>query len=305
MIKKFHLTALLFLFISCQTSAQTTDSLRQKIKQIVSTKNAIVGVAIIGNNGKDTLSINGNRHFPLQSVYKFHIALAVLSQIDQGNFSLNQKIKIEKKDLIPNLYSPIRDKYPNGTTLPISKILDYTVSQSDNVGCDLLLKLIGGPQVVEEYFIKNNFKDVSIKITEEVMQANWDLQFENWTTPKAANEVLSKFYYNKTKLLSKESYDFIWKTMKGTETGKARLKGQLPKSTVVAHKTGTSGANKEGLTEAVNDIGIVFLPNGKHYFISVFVSKSTENNKTNEKIISDISKVTWDYFINQSDSGMF
>lgn len=297
MIKTFHLTTLLFLFISCQTSAQTVNSLRQKIEQIVSTKSAIVGVAIIGNNGKDTLTINGDRHFPLQSVFKFHIALAVLSQIDQGNFSLNQKIKIEKKDLTPNLYSPIRDKYPNGTILPISKILEYTVSQSDNVGCDLLLKLIGGPQVVEEYFIKNNIKDVSIKINEEVQQANWDLQFENWTTPKAANEVLSQFYYNKTKLLSKKSYDFIWKTMKGTKTGKARLKGQLPKNAIVAHKTGTSGANKEGLTEAVNDIGVVFLPNGQHYFISVFVTKSTENNETNEKIISDISKVTWDYFI--------
>lgn len=297
MIKTLHLTTLLFLFISCQTSAQTVNSLRQKIEQIVSTKNAIVGVAIIGDNGKDTLTINGDRHFPLQSVFKFHIALAVLSQIDQGNFSLNQKIKIEKKDLIPNLYSPIRDKYPNGTILPISKILEYTVSQSDNVGCDLLLKLIGGPEVVEEYFIKNNIKDVSIKINEEVQQANWDLQFENWTTPKAANEVLSKFYYNKTKLLSKKSYDFIWKTMKGTKTGKARLKGQLPKNAIVAHKTGTSGANKEGLTEAVNDIGVVFLPNGQHYFISVFVTKSTENNETNEKIISDISKVTWDYFI--------
>ena len=297
MIKTFHLTTLLFLFISCQTSAQTVDSLRQKIEQIVSTKSAIVGVAIIGNNGKDTLTINGDRHFPLQSVFKFHIALAVLSQIDQGNFSLNQKIKIEKKDLTPNLYSPIRDKYPNGTILPISKILEHTVSQSDNVGCDLLLKLIGGPQVVEEDFIKNNIKDVSIKINEEVQQANWDLQFENWTTPKAANEVLSQFYYNKTKLLSKKSYDFIWKTMKGTKTGKARLKGQLPKNAIVAHKTGTSGANKEGLTEAVNDIGVVFLPNGQHYFISVFVTKSTENNETNEKIISDISKVTWDYFI--------
>ena len=85
--------------------------------------------------------------------------------------------------------------------------------------------------------------------------------------------------------------------MKGTETGKARLKGLLPKNTIVAHKTGTSGANKEGLTAAVNDIGIVFLPNGQHYFISVFVTKSTENAETNEKIIADISKATWNYFI--------
>ena len=84
--------------------------------------------------------------------------------------------------------------------------------------------------------------------------------------------------------------------MKGTRTGTARLKGQLPKTAIVAHKTGTSGTNDEGLTAAVNDIGIIFLPNGKHYFISVFISKSTEDDEINERIISDISKVTWDYF---------
>lgn len=296
MTKLFCLTGLLFLFITCQASAQTTDSLRQKIQQIISAKKAIVGVSIIGNNGKDTLSINGERHYPLQSVFKFHIALAVLAQIDKGKYSLNQKITIHKKDLLPNLYSPIRDDYPNGATLTISKILEYTVSKSDNVGCDVLLRLIGGPQVVEEYFIKNNFKDVSIKINEEVQQGNWDLQFQNWTTPKAANAILTSFYYNKKKLLSQKSYDFIWKVMRETETGQGRLKGQLPKQTVVAHKTGTSGVNKEGLTAAVNDIGIVFLPNGSYFFISVFVTNSKEDASTNEKIIADIAKVTWDYF---------
>ncbi len=300
MAKLFHLTGLLFLLIICQTSAQTTDSLRQKIQQIVSTKNAVVGVSIIGNNGKDTLSINGERHYPLQSVFKFHIALALLSQIDKGKFSFNQKIEILKKDLLPNLYSPIRDDYPNGATLPISKIIEYTVSKSDNVGCDVLLRLIGGPQVVEDYLMKNNFQNVSIKFNEEVQQNNWDLQFQNWTTPKAANELLTAFYFNKKKLLSKKSYDFIWKVMRETETGKNRLKGQLPKSTIVAHKTGSSGANKEGLTAAVNDIGMVFLPNGKHFFISVFVTNSKEDADTNEKIIADIAKATWDYFSTQT-----
>ncbi len=296
MTKPFYVTAFLFLFIIGRASAQTTNVLRQKLQQIVSTKNAVVGVSIIGNNGKDTLSLNGAGHFPLQSVFKFHIALAVLSQIDKGKFSLNQKIKIEKKDLLPDLYSPIREKYPNGASLTIAEILENTVSSSDNVGCEVLLRLLGGPQVVEEYFTKNKFKDVSIKINEEVQQANWDLQFQNWTTPKAANEVLAAFYYNKKKLLSQKSYDFIWKTMRDTETGKARLKGQLPKGTVVAHKTGSSGANKEGLTAAVNDIGIVFLPNGRHFFISVFVTNSKENADTNEKIIADIAKAAWDYF---------
>ena len=296
MNKLFRLTALLCFLIYSQASAQTTDSLRQKIQQIVSAKNAVVGVSIIGNDGKDTVSINGDRHFPMQSVFKFHVALAVLSQIDKGKFSLDQKIKIEKKDLMPDLYSPIRDKYPDGVTLTISKILKYTVSESDNAGCDILLRLIGGPQVVEEYFTENNFNNISIKINEEVQQSNWDNQFQNWTTPQGANETLAGFYLNNTKLLSEKSYDFIWKIMKETSTGTNRIKGQLPENTVVAHKTGTSGANKEGLTAAVNDIGIVFLPNGQHFYISVFVTNSLENADTNEKIIADISKAAWDYF---------
>ena len=84
--------------------------------------------------------------------------------------------------------------------------------------------------------------------------------------------------------------------MRETETGPGRLKGQLPKNTIVAHKTGSSGVNKEGLTAAVNDIGIVFLPNGTHFFISVFVTNSKEDASTNEKIIADIANVTWNYF---------
>ena len=194
MTKLFHLTLLLFLFITSQTSAQTTDSLRQEIQQIVSTKNAVVGVSIVRDDRKDILSVNGDSRFPMQSVFKFHIALAVLSEIDKGKFSFNQKIKIEKKDLLPNLYSPLRDKYPDGASLTISEILEYTVSQSDNVGCEVLLRLIGGPQAIEKYFIKNKFKDVSIKFNEEQQQSDWNLQFQNWTTPKAANEVLSSFY---------------------------------------------------------------------------------------------------------------
>ena len=292
----FRLVTLVFTFISIQTFAQTTDALRQKIQQIVSTKNAIVGVSIIGNDGKDTISFNGEKHYPMQSVFKFHIALAVLSQIDKGKFSLDQKIEIQKKDLIPNLYSPIREDYPNGATLPISKILEYTVSSSDNVGCDVLLRLIGGPKIVEDYFVKNHIKAVSIKVNEQQQQADWDLQFKNWTTPKAANETLAKFYNNKKKLLSQKSYDFIWKTMRETETGVNRLKGRLPKGTIVAHKTGSSGVNKDGFTAAVNDIGIIFMPNGKYFFISVFVTDSKENADTNEKIIADIAKETWNYF---------
>ena len=296
MFKK-SLTLFLILF-AIILNAQSLTSLRDKITQITASKNAVVGVSIIGNNGKDTLSLNGERHFPMQSVFKFHIGILILTEVDKRKLSLNQKVKIEKHELLPGLWSPLREKYPEGASLTIAEILEYTVSQSDNVGCDVLLRLLGGPSKVEKHFKKNGFKDIAIKINEEVMQNNWDLQFQNWTTPKCASDVLKVYFENSKKLLSKSSHDFIWKVMKETTTGASRLKGALPKGTVVAHKTGWSGAHKEtGIIAAVNDIGVVFLPDGKHFIISVFVTDAKENAATCEQIIADISKAAWDHFL--------
>lgn len=298
MARLIQLTILLLLLITSCQSSNKTDLLRSKIEQIIKDKNAVVGVSIIGNNGKDSISLHGDRRFPMQSVFKFHIALAVLSEVDNGNLSLDQKIIIRKDDLLPEeFWSPLRDENPNGGSFTIERLIQYSVSHSDNTACDVLIRLIGTPKKVEEYLKKNNIQDIQITFNEEDMQAKWENMFQNWTTPKAASETLKKFYENKNNLLSKSSYDFFWKTNKETTTGANRIKGQLPEGTIVAHKTGWSGTNKEtGITAAVNNIGIVFLPNGEYVIISVFVTESKENFETNEKIISDIAKVTYDFY---------
>jgi len=298
MTRIFTLVVLFFLIENCQIFAQSTSSLRYKIQQIVSDRNALVGVSIIGNDGKDTISLHGDRRFPMQSVFKFHIALAALSEIDKGKLSLYQKIDISKDKLLPeDFWSPLRDENPNGGSFTIERLIEYSVSHSDNTACDILIRLIGTPKTVEEYFKKNNIQDIQITFNEEEMQAKWENMFQNWTTPKAASETLKMFYKNENNLLSKTSYAFFWKTNKETITGRNRIKGQLPEGTIVAHKTGWSGTNKEtGISAAVNNIGIVFLPNGEYFIISVFVTESKESFDTNEKIIADIAKATYDFY---------
>lgn len=299
MIRLFQWIALVLLLIAgCKTPDNKIDRLRNQIQEIVSDKNAVVGVSIIGNNGKDTLSLNGDRRFPMQSVFKFHIALAVLSEIDNGNLALDQKITIGEDELLPeDFWSPLRDEHPQGGTFTIGRLIQYSVSHSDNTACDVLIRLIGTPKTVEEYIKKNNIQDIQITFNEEDMQAKWENMFQNWTTPKAASETLNIFYENGGNLLSKSSYDFFWKTNIETTTGRNRIRGHLPETTVVAHKTGWSGTNKEtGITAAVNNIGIIFMPNGEHVIISVFVSESKEDFDTNEKIIADIAKATYDFY---------
>ena len=211
MNRLFQLTALLLLLVtSCIAQSDKTNLLRNKIEQIVSDKNAVVGVSIIGNNGKDTLSLHGDRRFPMQSVFKFHIALAVLSEIDKGNLSLDQKIKIDKDELLPeDFWSPLRDENPNGGIFTIEKLIQYSVSHSDNTACDVLIRLIGTPKTVEKYIKKSGINDIQITFNEKDMQAKWENMFQNWTTPKAASETLKLFYDNKNSLLSKSKEIYV------------------------------------------------------------------------------------------------
>jgi len=297
LMKLLSVFVLFFLMISFISTNEETDVLKKEIEQIVSDKDAVVGVSIIAKNGKDIISLNGDKPFPMQSVFKFHIAVAVLAEVDKGKFSLDHKIEVHKEELLPGLWSPLREEHPNGGSFSIATLIKYAVSQSDNVATDILIRLIGAPKTVEEFFKENNIEDIAIIFNEENMQSNWEHQFQNWTTPNAASEALKKFYDQDSNLLSNNSHELIWQAMKETTTGKNRLKGQLPEGTVVAHKTGWSGTHKEtGITAAVNNIGIAFMPNDEHFFISVFVTESTESFETNEKIISDIAKATYDFY---------
>ena len=81
MTKLFNI--ILFSLLSFSTFAQSTNELRQQLSQIISSKNAAVGLSIKGIEDKDTLSINGNLKAPMMSVFKFHIALTVLDKVDQ------------------------------------------------------------------------------------------------------------------------------------------------------------------------------------------------------------------------------
>ncbi len=286
---------ILFLLFSIFSFAQKSV-LKKEISNITSGKNATVAVSVKGIDFPFNYNNeNASKHLPMQSVFKFHIAAAVLDFVDKGKLKLNQDIFIKKSDLLENTHSPLRNKYPTGNVnLPLSEIIRLTVAQSDNNGCDILLRLIGGTKTVQDFMNSKGVKDFQIKFNEEEMHKDWDVQYDNYTTTKSANQLLKKFFEGK--ILSENSTKYLMNVMLGTTTGTNKIVEQLPKETPVAHKTGASGRNQDGLVTAENDIAIITLPSGKHYALSVFVSNSSESNEMNTKMISDISKTVWDFF---------
>ena len=96
------------LLFSCQSV-----SLETQLKEAIKDKKAEIGIAVI-IDGKDTITVNNDTHYPLMSVFKFHQALALADYMGKRNQSLDTLLTVEKSDLKPDTYSPLRDKYPEG-----------------------------------------------------------------------------------------------------------------------------------------------------------------------------------------------
>jgi len=239
-----------------------------------------------------TVSLNPHDHFPMQSVYKLPIGMAVMKQVDAGKVRLDQKVRVTKEDFIGRAaHSPIRDKYPNGTVLAVNELMGWMLMESDGTASDVLMKLIGGPETVQAFLTELGIKDMIVLDTEKAFAQDHSLQFRNWATPEAAVVLLRALHERRG--LSESSQMLLLKYMTESRPGAKRLKGLLPAGTIVAHKTGTSGT-ENGITAATNDIGIVTLPNGRHLAIAVFVADSAADEATREGVIAKIAKAVWD-----------
>jgi beta-lactamase class A len=176
----------------------------------------------------------------------------------------------------------------------IPEALRYSIGQSDNITSNKIFDVEGGPTAVNNYVRDAGISNMII-LTDYAHMGS-DSQQRNRATPVALVQLLEKFY--KTSLLSDSSKNLLWRLMVESTSGPDRLKGQLPAGTVVAHKTGTAGTDDStGITEAFNDVGIVQLPNGKHFAIAVFVANSRQSSSENAAVVAHICKKSWDYFV--------
>ncbi|MGN6476562.1 MAG: class A beta-lactamase, subclass A2 [Flavipsychrobacter sp.] len=296
-MKKIRLIFFILALSSCYDgyAQQGKAEILSTLKHMVDTANGTLGIGVYGLDFKDSIFFNEGHHFPMQSVFKVPLAIAVLHKVDAGSLSLYKKFKIRYADLDENTWSPmIKDLKGNDTNMALHDLLRYAISQSDNNACDILFDIVGGTADVNTYIHDKGIKRMNIAATEAQMKKGWDVQYRNYSTCGAMLHLLDMFY--KGKLLKPATNALLMKLMVESENSNDRLKGLLPKDAVVAHKTGTSNLNDKGIRAATNDVGIVTLPNGRHYAIVVFYSDYKGSMSMGERTIANVSKSVWDYY---------
>jgi len=269
-------------------------SLRATIAHLARESRGTLGVGVELVETRERVVAGTHRH-PMQSVYKLPIAMAALDLVDRGTLRLDEMIDIPASIYVtPGQHSPIRDKYPDGARLSLREILRLNTSESDGTACDVLLKLIGGPDKATAYFRRIGVTEMIAATTELEIGRDQRAQYRSWSTPAGALSLLRVVHEGR--VLSDTSQALLLRFMTETMTGLERLRGELPAGTVVAHKTGSSGA-RDGVAAATNDIGIVTLPNGQHLAVAVFLTDSRADEVTREHVIARVARAAWETWV--------
>ncbi len=282
-------------------TATPNEILTAELRKIAEDAQGKVGIHAVLLETGETVSLNADERFAMQSVVKVPISMAVMKKVEAGELTLDQKITIGTDELVPSrMHSPFRDKNPNGGEATVRELIELAVSVSDGTAADVLQRVAGGAEGVQNHIVSLGIDGMKVRYTHKEFSNDNERQFDNWATPKAAVQLLDSLWKQKGTAEpgneSKEKELLLLSYMYETPTGPNRLKGSLPKGTPVAHKTGTSGT-VDGVTAATNDVGIVTMPDGRQFIIAVFVGNSPADDKTRESVIAKSAKKVWDAWV--------
>ncbi|MBX9910243.1 MAG: class A beta-lactamase [Beijerinckiaceae bacterium] len=307
----FRFAALAFACLAATPAFADWDKakLDREIAAIEHDSKGRLGVALLDLKDRTRWSHRGGEHFPLQSVFKLPLAVAVLQAVEAGKLALDQPVPVTRKDL--SLYhSPLAARFKGERQeVKLRELVRLAAAESDNTAADLLMRLIGGPRTITAMLGAGGVAGISVDRYERVFQPEilglpgygWDEVIDtkafrakvqavpaaerrkrleatladrrDGATPEASVAFLEAFAKGNW-LREPEHSRLIEGFAAGALTGKDRIRAGLPDGSRFAHKTGL-GPSAAGLNHATNDIGIVTLPNGRIFAIAVYLAGST------------------------------
>jgi beta-lactamase class A len=299
--------------IKASTSGtEAPQRLTQRIERLGRNFDGEVGIAIRSIENNWSISFNGDRPFPQQSVSKLWVAAAIMDGVDRGAFSLGDRIALTLSDL--SIFNqPIRKKILAGGYNPaLSELLNFAMTQSDNAANEALFRRVGGKVGVETFLKQKGISGIAMSQGEKELQMgiaglSWDPRFSydryfwdarnalpwpirkraieayvanptDGATPLAVADGLAKL--QSRQLISASSTAYLLDLMMQSKTGPDRLKSGLSPGWTMAHKTGTGQVlqmqdnEHAGIFTAYNDVGILSSPQGQHYALVVMIGRT-------------------------------
>ena len=311
--------------LALSLSGPDLSALEATFDRIVRGARAEVGVALIHVESGARLAIRGDERFPMASVYKLPIALELLAQVAQGRVAMTREVTLGPNDI--RACCALSRRHPRGgVTLTVADLLELMIVDSDNTASDAVLKLVGGPPVVEQRMRTLGFNAININryegqtllemagVQQPPSDSEWTLELarrliaevpigeviaararytrdpRDTAAPEEMARLLGRLQLGN--LLPPAQTGLLLDLMARAKTGPQRIKALLPRDTVVAHKTGTTDV-------VINDVGIITLPGDSaipgHLALAVFVMNGVRVSAM-QRTIAQLAGAAFEFF---------
>ena len=299
------------------------DRLRAVVEQAIESSSGEMGVSIKHLESGQELAVNGHSPFPMASTYKVAILVELFHQVDAGTIRLDEMVSLHPLD--PHLGSgQLKDYIVPGVSLSMENLAWLMMRISDNTATDIILGRVGIANVnhrlaslgITGIAVNRSTQDLILdqmgfedwntggKTEDEIVAmlneyqvapgelemaaARFDVDQQDTATPVAMTQLLEKILLGQA--ASPSSCAKMVDIMLKCETGLDRIRGLLPESVPVAHKTGSIGGT-------VNDVGIIYLPEGRGHVLLSVLSKGCLDQDKAARAIADIARYAYDYFL--------
>lgn len=300
-LRPFLLIALVLSYAVCTAQVKIPAYYKQSEKFNAQLKNIVHEVGLdstydAGEDGKEQISfavidisgkkpvlggVNFDNFIYPASVYKMYVAMEVLKQVSNGEFSLYKPYVVKSPNDVDRSKQIDYDPRPilrNNDTVTINYLLDLMITRSDNSAANCLIDVATRPRINQTMHQYNWYgSEVTRKFLKRAVEdPGYDTIRSTETSALHAADFMYKIYSNQ---LVNPWVSMQMKSLLGRQLDTTKLSTGLPPSAMFYHKTGWWSIY-------TNDVGIVEDGNIK-YIISVFTPVTEERARPKLKALSE------------------
>lgn len=262
---------------------QEMSGLGDKVAPLTQAMSDLVpGVFVMDLDSGEYFSINGEAAFPAASMIKVPVLVAFFQDVDAGKVRLDEVLTLQQPDLAGG--SGEMQYAGVGTQYSALETATNMIINSDNTATNMIIRRLGGIEVLNQRFRQWGLQQT---VMHNLLP---DLEGTNLLSPKELSTLIAQV--SEGELVSMKSRDRLFNIMERT-VNNSLLPSALGTGASMAHKTGDIGS-------LAGDAGLVDMPSGKRYAISVMV-KRPHNDARAYELVVQIGGAVYEY-LNQTTS---
>ncbi|EMT6577053.1 MULTISPECIES: class A beta-lactamase [Providencia] len=245
-----------------------------------------VGLSVLFSDNR-TISINGDKRFPLDSTVKSIACANVLAKVDAKNISLNDSMLVTKENMVT--YSPVAQGYLN-KPFTLEQACQAANEYSDNTAANFAILSGGGPEGLTAFMRSIGDTATRSDRYEPELTINPENDLRDTTTPDAMSRSLKEILTGE--VLTQASKNQLKEWMVNNKVADNMLRASLPDGWKIADRSGASEYGIRGITS------MVWSNQHDPVFISIYVRKEGTSLDERSEVIRILGSHIFNEYLN-------